>query len=74
MYLSAMKRAGEVARQPDKTYFATARGLAWLERHADPAADIRPPGEPAPGGEPEAGVRTIAVGDTRLPKDKSGCP
>jgi serine/threonine protein phosphatase 1 len=63
MYLSAMKKAGEVLRQPGNTYLATARGLAWLERHADPAADIRPPGEAAPGGKPEAGGRTIAIGD-----------
>src|SRR5262249_51233422 len=45
MYLSAMKRDGEVVRQPGKMYFATARGLAWLERHADPATDIRSPDE-----------------------------
>jgi hypothetical protein len=38
MYLSAMKRAGEVLRQPGRIYFATARGLGWLERHADPTA------------------------------------
>jgi hypothetical protein len=36
MYLTAMKRAGEVLREPNKMYFATARGLAWLERHATP--------------------------------------
>jgi predicted RecB family nuclease len=40
MYLSAMNRAGEVLRQPGRMYFATARGLAWLERHADATADI----------------------------------
>jgi predicted RecB family nuclease len=55
MYLSAMKRAGEVFRQPGKAYFATARGLAWLERHPGPTTDIRPPGEAVPGGKPEAG-------------------
>jgi predicted RecB family nuclease len=42
-YLSAMKRAGEVVRLPGKCYFATAHGLAWLERHPTPAADIRSP-------------------------------
>jgi predicted RecB family nuclease len=43
MYLYAMKRAGEVVRLPGKGYFATARGLAWLERHPAPAVDIQPP-------------------------------
>lgn len=47
MYLSAMKRAGEVLRQPGRICFATARGLAWLERHADPTADAGPR-HPAP--------------------------
>jgi predicted RecB family nuclease len=74
MYLSAMKGAGEVLRRPDKAYFATARGLAWLERHAGPVADAKPQGEAAPAGEPEAGGWTTAFGDTRLPKDRSGCP
>jgi predicted RecB family nuclease len=39
MYLWAMKRAGEVIAAPGRTYLATARGLAWLERHADSTAD-----------------------------------
>ena len=42
LYLSAMKRAGEVLRQPGRIYFATARGLAWLKRHAAPTADTSP--------------------------------
>jgi serine/threonine protein phosphatase 1 len=63
MYLSALKRAGEVARRPDKAYFVTARGLAWLERHPNATVDCLPAGEAAPGGEPEAAGRTIAIGD-----------
>jgi hypothetical protein len=68
MYLSAMKRAGEVVRQPGNTYFATARGLAWLKRHAYHAADIRPPDEVDPGHNPEAGVRTVLIGHTHPTK------
>jgi hypothetical protein len=45
MYLCAMKKAGEVVRAPGKVYFATVRGLTWLERHSGPAADNRPPNE-----------------------------
>jgi predicted RecB family nuclease len=55
MYLYAMQNAGEVARLPGKTYIATARGLAWLERHPIPSDGIRPPNEAADidrGGEP----------------------
>lgn len=44
-YLYAMKRAGEVVRLPGKGFFATARGLAWLERHPAPAVDMLPPNE-----------------------------
>ena len=47
LYLSAMKRAGEVVRQPGKAYLATARGLTWLERHPTPAAGSSPPDGPA---------------------------
>ena len=45
MYLYAMKKTGEVIRAPGKVYFATVRGLAWLERHPAPAADVRQPDE-----------------------------
>src|SRR5205807_3043794 len=31
--LDAMKKAGKVARTPDRAYFITVRGLAWLERY-----------------------------------------
>jgi hypothetical protein len=50
MYLCAMKKAGEVVRAPGKVYFATVRGLAWLERHPAPVTPIRQPDKPAPGG------------------------
>jgi hypothetical protein len=74
IHLSVMKRAGEVLRQPGKIYFATARGLAWLERRSRPVADPRPAGEAGPNGKPEAGGRTTAGGDTHLPKGGSACP
>jgi predicted RecB family nuclease len=63
LYLYAMKQAGEVARKPGKGYFVTARGLAWLKRHPAPAVDIRQPVGLAPGGQPVAKGRTIAIGD-----------
>jgi predicted RecB family nuclease len=68
MYPSAMKRAGEVVRQPGNTYFATARGLAWLKRHAHHAPGIRLPDEVAPGRSPEARVQTVPIGDTHPAK------
>jgi hypothetical protein len=46
-YLYAMKQAGEVVPALGKAYFATGRGLAWLETHSSPANDMRPPDEPA---------------------------
>jgi predicted RecB family nuclease len=58
MYLYAMKKAGEVIRAPGKVYFATVRGLAWLERHPAPVADIRQPDEPAPTGKPGGGAHS----------------
>jgi hypothetical protein len=61
LYLYAMKTAGEVVRQPEGAYFATARGLDWLKRHTSPAADFRPPGVPVPSRKSES--RTIAIGD-----------
>ena len=42
-----MKQAGEVVPALGKAYFATGRGLAWLETHSSPANDMRPPDEPA---------------------------
>jgi predicted RecB family nuclease len=45
LYIYAMKKAGEVVRLPNRAYFATARGLAWLERHPMPATDIRSPNQ-----------------------------
>jgi hypothetical protein len=55
MYLSAMNRAGDVLRQPGRIYFATARGLAWLERHADPTAEAdTSPAQAANGSPPSA--------------------
>src|SRR5262249_12938864 len=50
LYLYTMKKAGEVVSAPGKMYFATVRGLAWLERHPAPVTFIRQPDEPAPGG------------------------
>jgi hypothetical protein len=45
-YLYTMKKAGEVVSAPGKAYFATVRGLAWLETHTSPANAMLPPDEP----------------------------
>jgi hypothetical protein len=45
--LNSMKRAGLVIQPPGRVYFATTRGLAWMERHAGRVTEFRPPDEPA---------------------------
>jgi len=53
--LNAMKKAGLVIKPSGgKAYFATACGLAWLERLASPASDIQPPDQPVPSSKPES--------------------
>jgi hypothetical protein len=40
--LKAMMKAGKVAKTCDRMYYITDRGRAWLEKHLNPAHDIRP--------------------------------
>jgi predicted RecB family nuclease len=46
-YLYVLKKAGQVVMTLGEAYFATGRGLAWLETHSSLGNDIPPPDEPA---------------------------
>jgi hypothetical protein len=53
--LNAMKKVGLVVKPSSgKAYFATAHGLAWLERLGSPATDIQSPDQPVPSSKPES--------------------
>jgi hypothetical protein len=45
-YLYAMNKAGEVVPAPGEAYFATGRGLAWLETHPSSGNDMPPSDAP----------------------------